>query len=129
VIIQWIWATQTLYDVRFQAEDVVHRIYKAAQIYVYVYIGAASGNWELAKLRDPDSFPETKLNDYEVRGESCGFRPWFTIVDPPVLASESYTTVLIAFLLSRVLLITQYAICGYSSRSAQFGFLQRSSKC
>lgn len=70
VIIQWIWATQTYYDIRFQAEDVVHRVYKAAQICLFVYIGAAAGNWNLAKIRDPDSVPSIDADDYETHREA-----------------------------------------------------------
>lgn len=70
MIIQWIWATQTYYDIRFQAEDVVHRVYKAAQICLFVYIGAAGGNWDLSKIRDPDSIPNIASDRYE---EHCEF--------------------------------------------------------
>ena len=69
-IIQWIWATQTYYDIRFQAEDVVHRVYKAAQICLFVYIGAASRRWDLSKLRDPDTIDNISDTDYLARREA-----------------------------------------------------------
>jgi hypothetical protein len=71
-IIQWIWATQTFYDIRFQAEDVVHRVYKAAQICLFVYIGAASRRWDLSKLRDPDTIDNISDTDYIARREADG---------------------------------------------------------
>jgi hypothetical protein len=63
------WATQTYYDIRFQAEDVVHRVYKAFQIVLFVYIGAASRNWDLSRLKDPDTIPGISDQEYTSRGE------------------------------------------------------------
>ena len=54
VIINWIWTAQVHYDTKYQAEDSFHRIAKGLQITLFIYIGAASGNWNLKQLKSPD---------------------------------------------------------------------------
>lgn len=41
------------YDVRYEAEDMVHRGFKCLQIMVFVYIGAASGGWSPGNILSP----------------------------------------------------------------------------
>jgi hypothetical protein len=64
VIISWVWTSQVHYDLRFQAEDEYHRIAKGFQIILFVYIGAASGNWSLDMLQDPGSIDG--IEGYEI---------------------------------------------------------------
>jgi hypothetical protein len=52
-VISWIWTAQVHYDIRYQSEDVYHRFVKGLQITLFVYIGAASGNWNLGIIQDP----------------------------------------------------------------------------
>lgn len=54
VVIYWIWTSQVHYDIRYQAEDAFHWIAKSLQIAALIYIGAASGNWNLSLLKRPD---------------------------------------------------------------------------
>lgn len=55
VVICWIWTAQIHYDIRYQAEDVYHRFVKGLQITLFLYIGAASGNWNLGLIQDTAS--------------------------------------------------------------------------
>lgn len=49
------WTVQVHYDIRFQGNDMVHRLAKAAQVVLYIYMAAASGGWDLSKLAPPKS--------------------------------------------------------------------------
>ena len=53
VILSWVWTSQVHYDIRYQAEDTFHRLIKGFQIGIFVYIGAASGNWNLYSMESP----------------------------------------------------------------------------
>lgn len=46
------------YDVRYEAEDVLHRIAKLVQIGLVVFIGAASGGWSPGKLLEVNTLLE-----------------------------------------------------------------------
>jgi hypothetical protein len=53
VIVSWVWASQVHYDIRYQGEDIFHRLCKGLQITCFVYIGAASGSWDPGYILDP----------------------------------------------------------------------------
>ncbi|WVQ93867.1 hypothetical protein IAU59_000945 [Kwoniella sp. CBS 9459] len=55
-IISWVWTSQMHYDIRYQARDGWHRIAKAVQTMMFVYMGAASGNWNPALIKDQESY-------------------------------------------------------------------------
>jgi hypothetical protein len=76
VILAWIWSAQTHYDTRFQAEDSLHRLAKGLQITVFLYIGAASGNWDLSLMLLPSSGAEDEGADESdaAQGGSCQHR-------------------------------------------------------
>jgi hypothetical protein len=62
---------------RFQSEDTYHRFLKALQIACFVYIGAASGNWNPVLIQDPDTMEGlsgSEATDHSVshRVLSCG---------------------------------------------------------
>ena len=50
-VIYWMWASQTHYDLRFQANDTFHRITKVLQIVLFVIIGAMSSSWDLEDMQ------------------------------------------------------------------------------
>ncbi|ORY31965.1 bacterial low temperature requirement A protein-domain-containing protein [Naematelia encephala] len=101
-VIAWIWTSQVHYDTRYQAEDGWHRLLKFLQITVFIYMGAASGNWSPGMIQDPSV---TGIN-----GKLA------TEMDA---AAESFATVLTAFAISRGLLATQYAVCAWSGKKAE----------
>lgn len=51
------WSSQLHYDGRYEANDKMHRLLKGIHVLLFVYIGAASGKWDLAKLVKPRYFP------------------------------------------------------------------------
>ncbi|KLT41477.1 hypothetical protein CC85DRAFT_286387, partial [Cutaneotrichosporon oleaginosum] len=91
VMIVSIWTTQLHYDMRYEGDDAVHRLLKPLHLVLFVYIGAASGGWDLAKIRLPQ-YGATSSSD---------------AVDHD-LAADSFLTVAIAVALHRGLLVAQY---------------------
>ena len=69
VIVYWIWASQTLYDIRYQAEDGFHRLMKGLQITGLLYIGAASGNWDLSQIFPLSTTSPSSANEKVAHGE------------------------------------------------------------
>lgn len=51
---------QLHYDVRFEANDVMHRLFKVGHVILYVYIGAASGTWDLGAMVHPPPDPDSE---------------------------------------------------------------------
>nr|XP_019006201.1 uncharacterized protein I203_01526 [Kwoniella mangroviensis CBS 8507]OCF69662.1 hypothetical protein I203_01526 [Kwoniella mangroviensis CBS 8507] len=94
-IICWVWTSQVHYDIRYQALDGWHRAAKAIQIMTFVYMGAASGNWNPALIRNDEDHLATKSN---IRASEHR------------TANESFKTVLASFVISRVFLACQYLI-------------------
>lgn len=69
VILAWAWTSQVHYDIRFQAEDIFHRLAKVVQVMVLVYMGASSGKWNPGSLRGSDSLEEMRGREHTVDGE------------------------------------------------------------
>ncbi|ORX37520.1 hypothetical protein BD324DRAFT_608113 [Kockovaella imperatae] len=92
VIIYLIWHTQTQYDMRFQGYDIFHLLCKFVQIGIFLYQGAAAGNWDLSNIQTASS---AGLTGTDITIEEQGER--------------AFVTVVIAFVVSRVLLAIQYA--------------------
>ncbi|KAK4684398.1 hypothetical protein P7C73_g5782, partial [Tremellales sp. Uapishka_1] len=103
VVLSWVWVSQVQYDVRFQGEDVWHRIMKASQLMVFVYIGAASGNWNPDLIRQPEYVPD--ISD--------------DLATLHAAADDSWTTVLLSFAISRVTLAAQYSLCAWYGKRAK----------
>lgn len=53
------WTTQVHYDERYEAEDVVHRFLKAAQLLVFAFIGASSSGWNPILMQPAFKIPTT----------------------------------------------------------------------
>ncbi|WVF66243.1 hypothetical protein IAT40_000983 [Kwoniella sp. CBS 6097] len=100
-IISWVWTSQIHYDIRYQAKDGWHRIAKAVQIMTFVYMGAASGNWNPGLITDGETF----LADMSSMDASAHRS-----------ANESFMTVLSAFAISRAFLALQTLICAWNAR-------------
>lgn len=49
------WGAHIQYDARYETNDVWHRLLKCVHIAVFVYIGAASGGWQLYQFLHPVS--------------------------------------------------------------------------
>ncbi|WWD06143.1 hypothetical protein V865_004228 [Kwoniella europaea PYCC6329] len=94
-IICWVWTSQVHYDIRYQALDGWHRAAKAIQIMTFVYMGAASGDWNPGLIRNDEDHLATKSN---IRASEHR------------TANESFKTVLASFVISRVFLACQYLI-------------------
>jgi len=71
-VIYWVWVSQVFYDIRYEgtpmicikpaiakliviADDGVHRFFKFIQVCLFLYIGAASGNWNPGNIRTAGS--------------------------------------------------------------------------
>lgn len=48
-----LWTSQLHYDLRFECNDVLHRMFKGFQILLFVYIASGSGGWDLTALDPP----------------------------------------------------------------------------
>ena len=46
-IIWWVWSSQSFYDVRFETQDVVHRIYKLFQLSVLAFLASYSARFDI----------------------------------------------------------------------------------
>jgi hypothetical protein len=91
------------------AEDGVHRFFKFVQVCLFLYIGAASGNWTPGNIQTARS-SGLSGNDAANTGQ------WYTYFSKTSAhkledAEESFKTVVIAFTLSRAQLAIQYLIC------------------
>lgn len=69
------------YDVRYEGEDMFHRIFKAFQIVIFVYIGASSGGWNPGKMiglvdvaKSDDEALRQLLHGACAQGVRCGAR-------------------------------------------------------
>ena len=62
-ILSWIWTSQCFYDIRYEANDVFHRMTKSSQIVTFIFIGAASGNWNLNTMQSPSQVPGISIED------------------------------------------------------------------
>lgn len=49
------WGAHIQYDARYETNDLWHRLLKCVHIGVFVYIGAASGGWQLFEFLHPVS--------------------------------------------------------------------------
>jgi hypothetical protein len=107
IIVVCIWVSQIHYDVRYEAEDAFHRIFKALQIIVFMFIGASGGGWNpgrIVKIRDvagDDSAAQRQLNHgmcvaprlsltLQTR-RPCPSSPLPSRLQPPVRSSPSST--------------------------------------
>ncbi|WOO79101.1 uncharacterized protein LOC62_02G002637 [Vanrija pseudolonga] len=102
IIVVCIWVSQIHYDVRYEAEDAFHRIFKALQIIVFMFIGASGGGWNpgrIVKIKDvagDDSAAQRQLNHDK--------------------AAMSFLTITLAFAATRALLAVQYLVVVVSGR-------------
>lgn len=112
MVISWIWTAQVHYDIRYQAEDVYHRFVKGLQITLFVYIGAASGNWNLGFIQDSQTLTGLSGRQLAAYGMPIALNAQCkSEADGEIdAAAESFFTIVLAFIASRGLLIGQYAI-------------------
>ncbi|KZO93453.1 hypothetical protein CALVIDRAFT_248617 [Calocera viscosa TUFC12733] len=89
IIIWWVWASQCLYDARYQSNDWVHRLFKLMQLASFTYVGVFAQDF------DPS---------YVVRPADI------TTIDAvaAVGGSRSFKGVALAYAVSRILLAVQY---------------------
>lgn len=52
------WGAHIQYDARYETNDLWHRVLKCVHIGVFIYIGAASGGWQLYEFLHPVSGAE-----------------------------------------------------------------------
>ncbi|WRT65361.1 uncharacterized protein IL334_002304 [Kwoniella shivajii] len=88
-IINWIWSSQTHYDIRYQADDGWHTLAKGCQIMTFVFMGAAAGNWNPGLIFYGDTGTYSQAN-------------------------TSFTTVSVAFAVSRAFLAFQYVLSAWN---------------
>ncbi len=101
VVIVSIWTTQLHYDMRYEADDAVHRLLKPLHLVLFVYIGAASGGWDLKRIVLPQYGLMSSADAVEHD-----------------LASDSFLTVAIAVALHRALLVAQYIMVVVQGKKA-----------
>ncbi|KZO92555.1 hypothetical protein CALVIDRAFT_540830 [Calocera viscosa TUFC12733] len=90
VIIWWVWASQTMYDVHFQANDWLHRIFKCMQLAAFAFVGATSGNFTPFSVIGNDGLdPESIAADTQ---------------------ADSWKGVAIAYAAGRFILVLQYLL-------------------
>ncbi|KLT46582.1 hypothetical protein CC85DRAFT_324878 [Cutaneotrichosporon oleaginosum] len=96
-IIQWMWTSQLHYDGRYEMDDRVHRLLKGVHVLLFVFIEAASGKWNLAKIVKPRYIPGGLRDNPAERVAH-------------VQAHNSFLTVARAVVVQRVILAGQYAL-------------------
>ncbi|KZO92553.1 hypothetical protein CALVIDRAFT_530040 [Calocera viscosa TUFC12733] len=98
VIIWWVWTSQVLYDVRFQSNDWLHRIFRFLQLGTFAFIGIGSKDFDPSNILPPDiaATPE----DQAMQSEG-----WI-----------AFKSISVAYALSRVLLAVQYLHTAYITR-------------
>lgn len=69
IIIFSMWYAHTTYVIRYEADDKLHRLFRLATICVFVYVGASSGGWDLANIREWESIPGISEDDASTHGE------------------------------------------------------------
>ncbi|EJT97450.1 hypothetical protein DACRYDRAFT_97231 [Dacryopinax primogenitus] len=90
VIIWWVWASQTMYDVHFQANDWLHRIFKCLQLASFIFVGAGSANFTPFSV-----LPSDGLDDASILMDS---------------QATSWKGVAIAYAAGRFILVLQYML-------------------
>ncbi|CAK9781578.1 unnamed protein product [Cutaneotrichosporon oleaginosum] len=101
-IIQWMWTSQLHYDGRYEMDDRVHRLLKGVHVLLFVFIEAASGKWNLAKIVKPRYIPGGLRDNPAERVAH-------------VQAHNSFLTVARAVVVQRVILAGQYALASAAS--------------
>ncbi|KZT53869.1 hypothetical protein CALCODRAFT_35651 [Calocera cornea HHB12733] len=71
VIIWWIWASQVLYDSRFEANDWVHRFFKFCQLGTFAFVGVTAKNFDPSNVIAPLSAASVNAGR-----ESAGAASW-----------------------------------------------------
>ncbi|EJT97451.1 hypothetical protein DACRYDRAFT_119534 [Dacryopinax primogenitus] len=72
VIIWWVWASQVLYDVRFEANDWVHRLFKFCQLGTFAFLGVTAQSFDPSNVLPPESAVESS----EAAQQSLGASAW-----------------------------------------------------
>ncbi|KAI5450870.1 hypothetical protein NCC49_002611 [Naganishia albida] len=97
VLLWWSWLAQVTYDIRFETDDLLHRLFKLLQLCGLAYLGAAAGGWNIKHLTTPSNiFAENVGDNYT--------------------AHNSLVTVMSAYIFLRFLLAIQYAVLLFLSR-------------
>lgn len=92
------WAWQVQYDVRYEANDIVHRVFKCLHIMLFIYIGAASAGWDLNVYTMFDPVEDTDPFEHVIFQQ----------------ADTAFLTVALALIIQRVLLVIQYLMGEYT---------------
>jgi hypothetical protein len=69
IIIFSMWYAHTTYVIRYEADDKLHRLFRLGTLCVFVYVGASSGGWDLANIREWESIPGISEDDASTHGE------------------------------------------------------------
>lgn len=67
------WTAHTAYAIRYEANDKFNRVCRLIAICLFVYVGAASGGWDLTHLRLPSSLPSLETQDMVTDGKLRGY--------------------------------------------------------
>ncbi|KZT53659.1 hypothetical protein CALCODRAFT_44505 [Calocera cornea HHB12733] len=89
IIIWWVWASQVVYDCRFQGNDWMHRLFKFLELGAFTYIGVFAEQFDPTNIVPPSS---TDTFDEIIQYQSA----------------QAWKGAAIAYTLSRVLLALQY---------------------
>lgn len=88
----WVWASQILYDTRFEANDWLHRLFKLLQLAAFSFVGVTSQNFDPSNILPPVS---TSNGAFQMAGPKQG--GW-----------NSFRGVCVAYAVSRAVLGVQY---------------------
>ncbi|KZT53864.1 hypothetical protein CALCODRAFT_557294 [Calocera cornea HHB12733] len=100
VLIWWVWASQTLYDVRFQADDWIHRLFKFLQLAAFSFVGITSQAFDPSNVLPPNG---------DINADP-------TVSGAMQQGATAFKGVAIAYGLSRLLCGTQYLYVTYATR-------------
>lgn len=64
-VIALMWSSQTNYDVPYEANDFINRVFKVVHIILFIFISSASGGWKLdAIMKDDGRLPPREHTEF-----------------------------------------------------------------
>ena len=103
-IIWWVWSSQSLYDVRFETRDVVHRIYKLFQLSVLAFLASYSARFDIFI-----SLPIDSLTVDSHAGTDLTLLPSELTED----GLNAFRGIFMTLFVSRIILASQYLLALY----------------
>ena len=103
---RWVWTSQMLYDVRFEVEDMLHRIFKFLQLLVLAGFAAFAGRFDVYYGFPNDYGLEVDYGNPSYSERTSGF--------------FAFRAMTLMYIISHLILILQYLILYYYGRAKNY---------